>query len=148
MASLLGLILTIILLGRPPYMTSRESGYLFPCTLQLKYTKVLLNPVWAPSEQVIVRNLKSLCHYWFTIGSEKRSEQWKIFFYIAGTFQVDSTSSPQIASQVLPLPTVPLVSDTPSPENERSIALSDFAVQTSSDRLKVAVEDAKLGSKR
>ena len=30
-------------LGRPPYMTSRESGYLFPCTLQLKYTKVLLN---------------------------------------------------------------------------------------------------------
>lgn len=53
-----------------------------------------------------------------------------------------------MASQVLPLPTVPLVSDTPSPENERSIALSDFAVQTSSDRLKVAVEDAKLGSKR
>lgn len=67
---------------------------------------------------------------------------------IKGTFQVDSTSSPQMASQVLPLPTVPLVSDTPSSENERSIALSDFAVQTSSDRLKVAVEDAKLGSKR
>ena len=53
-----------------------------------------------------------------------------------------------MASQVLPFPTVPLVSDTPSSENERSIALSDFAVQTSSDRLKVAVEDAKLGSKR
>lgn len=71
-----------------------------------------------------------------------------IFFFISGTFHVDNTSSPQMASQVLPLPTVPLVSDTPSSENERSIALSDFAVQTSSDRLKVAVEDAKLGSKR
>lgn len=72
----------------------------------------------------------------------------KYFFFIAGTFHADSTSSPQMASQVLPLPTVPLVSDTPSSENERSIALSDFAVQTSSDRLKVAVEDAKVGSKR
>jgi len=72
----------------------------------------------------------------------------KNIFFIVGTFHVDSTSSPQMASQVLPLPTVPLVSDTASSENERSIALSDFAVQTSSDRLKVAVADAKLGSKR
>lgn len=68
---------------------------------------------------------------------------------IKGTSNLFTTSSPQATSLVTPSPIVtPIQSVTPSADIGSSSTSSDCAIRASSERLKAAVEEAKIESKR
>ena len=68
---------------------------------------------------------------------------------IIGTSNLFTTSSPQATSLVTPSPVVtPIQSVTPSADIGSSSTSSDCAIRASSERLKAAVEEAKIESKR